>query len=585
MANINARSGMVLDSWNRSVAPPTAQQMAATNYVLGLMRPSPLIPGQKFLQLNLADPLQYQFFMDRFGNIAGHPMGSNFPSRTELIQFMAQQGARGAANQPVMLNSLATASATYLPVALISMFDYDAGDPNNVTAGGLISIPNGATLIDSVMQIYQDNQLIAQGTGTGYGQFTVSANATGTQVTAGAELTAVLTGHYSSNSQGATAVPFTVSQNLSPVPLLTIAVTNPVHKVTTAPNPYTVALGRTPSPPAPADTDYSYNKTTSPPYNFDLEIAVSGTATPQKPTDQFNTAVAVTGSLVLIKQSGATSGGGVTVTYPGGINASCQVAPAQLSWNFNPADFNQNPPWTSGDVILLNLNLIAAMNGTTPVTVTVTSDQSGNLTAQQPDNTSFIDALQFYWGCLAAETEVRLADGSVKAVGNLKKGDRVLSTGGRTLTVFGLKTGRESKPMIEIASDGGHVVLVTDGHAIVTENGLKAARDVVVGDRLATSAGACAVQSVRSVSYDGAVFNPTLVDDDGTFPEQAAFLAGGIYVGDDRMQTKVEQAEVAKLASEAHRDLLQSLKGWELDMENHRRALAGEPLLSVWDAH
>lgn len=574
----------ITDNWGRSVPPPTAEQLETTQYVLGLLKESPLIPNQKFAYLDLSDPQQYQFFMDRFGNLAGHPLGSNFPSRTQLMDFMARQARQNVAHPRPMLNAQTAAPATYQPVALISMFDYDAANPDAVTAGGLISVPQGATLIDSMMEIYQDGQRIAVGTGTGYGQYTVAANATGTQVTPGVALTAVLSGHYSDGTTSA-AVPFTLSEDLIPVPPLTLTVTNPVHRITAPGSSITVALGRYANPPAPQDTDYSYNIGSNP-LNLDLELTVTGTAVPQKPTDQFNPAVAVTGSLVLVRQGGSTAGGGMVVTYPGSVAAACTVTPSSLTWTFNPADFQKAPPpWTSGDTILLNMSLIVQMNGTTPVTVTVTSDQSGNIVGQQPDNTAFIDSLIFYWGCLAAESRITMADGSRKAVRDVTEGDRVQTAGGETMTVFATKTGREAKPMIRVTSASGRQLLVTDGHPIATSEGLKAARDLAVGDRILECDGVHAVHAVEAVSYDGAIFNLTLIDDAGAFPDHAAFLAEGIFVGDDRMQTRIEKAGVARLAHEAEQALRDKLRGWELDIENHRRALAGEPLLAALEQH
>lgn len=576
-----AAATQLADKWGRAIAQPTDEQSAATQHVLSLMKPSPLMPHQKFLQLDLSDETQHQFFMDRFGHLGGHPLGDFFPSRAELVDHMVRTAKTGPAKPPTMLNAMAATSVTYQPVALISMFDYDTANTNQVTAGGLVSVPNGATLIDSVIEIYQGSTLLGKGTGSGYGAYTVAADASGTQTveaTADAPLTAVLSGHYST-TQNATAVPFAVSQTLSPVPPLSITVTNPVHKVTTSPNPITVALGRAVNPPG--DTDYSYNVTPVPPYNFDLEITVTGSAVPNKPTDQFNPAQTVTGSLVLIKQNGSKSGGGVVVTYPGTLASSCTVIPSMVTWTLNPADFKQTPPpWSSGDTILLNLNLVVAMNGTIPVTITVTSDQSGNLVGQQPQNTSFIDALAFYWGCLAAETMVTLADGTEQAIRHMAKGDCVETGNGTVLTVRSIKTGRESKPMIEIATESGKRILVTDGHPILTETGMKTARSIAQGERIIEKDGAGVVCAINQVSYDGIVYNLVLEDANGCLPDHAAFLADGIVVGDDSMQTLVERADVSLVEQAIAQQLTASLKGWELDIENHRRVLAGEPLLT-----
>lgn len=577
MVQSTATPAQVTDKWGRAVPQPTAQQMATTKQVLSQMQPSPLIPHQHFLHLDLSDPLHKQFFDDRFGHLTSQSAAQFFPSHAQLVNHMVQTSPMLKAAPSPMLNGATAASTSYQPTAIISLFDYDTTGSNQVTAAGLVSVPNGVIVSNCVMEILQNDTMIAQGSGSSYGTYATAANATGTQNSVGSPLTAILTGYYAT-SQGATAVPFMVKQSLSPVPKLNITVTNPVHTVTTSPNPITVALGRYPSG-GPQDTDYYYNQ--NQPGNNELEIAVTGTATPASPSDQFNPATAVTGSLILLRQNGSVSGGGKAV-FPGDLNKYCQVTPAQLSWTLNPADFQQSPPpWSPGDIILLNLSLTVAMNGNTPVVVTVTSDQSGNIVGQQPQNTAFIDALMFYWGCLAGETLIEMADGSHKAVRDIAVGERVRSHNGTWLQVHSAKLGREAKPMIEIECGAGVKALMTDGHPVLTENGLKAARDLAAGDAVRVAGGYATIHSVSAVSYDGMVHNLTLVDENGDFPDQAAFLAGGLWVGDDRMQTKVEQASLDATMRSTDQHLSESLKGWELDMENHRRLLAGAPLLSL----
>jgi len=570
------------------------------------------MPHQKFLQLNLSDPVHKQFFDDRFGHLTGSSAVLFFPSHTQLVEHMVKAAPVQMAAPSPMLNgaTAATQSLTpppmsviitppydptpydpsiitpppepvpvpvYQPVAIITLFDYATADSNKVIAAGLVSLPNALVTI-CTMQIFQNDDLIAQGSGSSYGNSTTAANATGTQSSPGAPLRAVFSGYYAVE-QGAEAVPFTVSQDLSPVPKLSLNVTNPVHKVTTAPNPITVALGRYVDPHGPQDTDYYYNP--DKPGDDDLEIAVSGTATPDSPSDVFNTQDAVTGSLILIRQNGPKSGGAYAM-FPDNINQYCTVMPDQLSWNFSPADFHENPPpWTSGDTILFSLNLSVMMNGSTPVVVTVTSDQSGTIEGDQAQNTSIIDSLIFYWGCLAGETLIEMADGSRKAIRDIAVGERVRSQNGAWLEVHGAKLGREAKPMIQITWESDAKVLMTDGHPVLTEKGLTAARDLAVGDIIRVADGYSTIHAIDAIFYDGLVHNLTLIDESGDFPDQAAFLAGGVWVGDDRMQTKVEEDSLNAVIRATDLRLGESLKGWELDIENHRRLEAGEALLAL----
>jgi len=604
-SSASASPSLRTDKWGRPIPQLTAQQIATTKQVLNQMQASALMPHQKFLQLNLSDPVHKQFFDDRFGHLTGSSAVLFFPSHTQLVEHMVKAAPVQMAAPSPMLNgaTAATHSLTpppvsviitppydptpwtpppvpvpvYQPVAIITLFDYATADSNKVIAAGLVSLPNALVTI-CTMQIFQNDDLIAQGSGSSYGNSTTAANATGTQSSPGAPLRAVFSGYYAVE-QGAEAVPFTVSQDLfSPVPKLSLNVTNPVHTVTTAPNPITVALGRGPNGGQDM-TDYYYSSDVKP--YAELELAVSGTATPNSPSDVFNTQDAVTGSLILIRQNGAIPGGGSAI-FPGNINQYCTVKPDQLSWNFSPADFHENPPpWTSGDTILFTLNLTVMMNGSTPVVVTVTSDQSGTIVGDQPQNTSIIDSLIFYWGCLAGETLIEMADGSRKAIREIAVGERVRSQNGAWLEVHGAKLGREAKPMIQITWGSDAKVLMTDGHPVLTEKGLTAARDLAVGDIIRVADGYSTIHAIDAIFYDGLVHNLTLIDESGDFPDQAAFLAGGLWVGDDRMQTKVEEDSLNAVIRATDLRLDESLKGWELDIENHRRLEAGEALLSL----
>lgn len=566
-----------MDSWGRPIKERSPHAITSTLHVFNLMQPSAVIPHQNFLKLDLSDPLQYQFFMERFGVIEGHPLGPYFPNRAELAAHMARTAKAPQAPSTVMLHALRAPSDTYQPVALITVFDYDAAQPEEsiVTAGGIVSVPNGAKIIDTLIEIYEGptptGTPIAQGAGAAYGAYTLCANATGKLTTPKDKAVALLSGQFVDIHNN--TVPFAVSQALGPVPSLKVTVQDPVHKVTKAPNPITVALGRKPNSSTPSDTDYYYN-------GSKLELPIKGSAVPESPTVLFDPGQQVTGSLTLVKQNGASAGGGVVVVYPNEMAPACTVTPQSLSWSLDPADFNQTPPWTPGDVIQLNLNLTATMADASKVNITVTSDQSGNLPEQQPLNTAFIDSLQFYWGCLAAETPITLADGSLKTARDVRIGDQVRGRDGQPLTVYGVKTGVERKPMIAIETVSGNRLLTTDGHPILTEAGVKAARSIERHDRIAEAEGFSEVLDVSEVSYDGVVYNLMLRDAAGELPDQAVFLASGMFVGDNAMQTRVEQDTVTQIAREKARELVKAMRGWELDIENHRRALAKEPLLS-----
>ncbi len=556
-------SGRV-DLWGRAMPEVSSDSLAATRHVMNLMRPSPLISNQRFLRLDLTDPLQHRFFMDRFGEVEGQPLGPHFPTRAELAAHLARPHVASAPLRRPMLHMLSTAPApgTFAPTALIAVFNYDNSGPaySTVTAGGIISIPGGFVLTDALMEVYDgataSGPPIAAGSGSAYGTYAVTANATGMLTHAQDQATALFSGHYTDSQQ---TVPFAVAQTIGPQPPVSIAVGDPIHKVTQPGQPITVAIGRMPSsPPGPQDTDY-YLWPGHPLSAVELLLSVDGSATSRSPNITFVGGQTVTGSLVLLKTQGASPGGG-TVVFPGNIGAGCAAAGLGLSWNFNSSstygavtDFGQNAPWSPGDVILLNLNLTAVMNtpsGQEQVTIAVTSDQSGTLSGKQVGNTYFIDALQFYWGCVAGHSLVRLADGSERPLRAVRRGDRVAGAAGRVWVVARCTIGVEDEPLVELETERGARVSVTEGHPVLTPNGPRIARSLRSGDTVVTERGPQrVVRVIRSHSAEP-VFNLALVSESGASPLGAAFFAGGVLVGDERMQAAVER-EANEAASRA----------------------------------
>lgn len=527
----------------------SADSLCATQHVLSLAQPSPMIPGQKFLRLNLTDPLQHRFFMDRFGVIEGQPLGPAFPTRAELAAHLARPEVANAALARPMLHMLTSPplAGTFAPVAYITAFNYDQTQVANssVTARAILSIPAGFQLACVALEIFENEACIGFEGALSVAQHTVLATTTANLTNAGDGVTAVFSGIYIAASE---VVPFAVTAAVSPQPLLSITVGDPVHKVTNPGSPITVAIGRIVTPPGQADTDY-YLWPNHPGNPIELLLTVDGSAASSSPSNTFTPGQTVTGSLVLVKPQGANPGGG-TVIFPGTINDLCTVLPNRLDWNFDTSgeygtvtDFGTQAPWSPGDTILMTLNLTATM--TTPqgagqaVTITVTSSSS---VPEPMQNTCFIDALQFYWGCVSGSALVRLPDGTERPLCDVGPGDRVQGPDGRVFVVSRYKIGVEDAPLVELVTTGAARVRVTDGHPVLTPHGPRVARSLTVGESIVTIRGSEAITSAARVVDRDPVYNLVLACEDGSLPDAAAFFAGGVLVGDDAMQAAVEQA-------------------------------------------
>ena len=153
--------------------------------------------------------------------------------------------------------------------------------------------------------------------------------------------------------------------------------------------------------------------------------------------------------------------------------------------------------------------------------------------------------------CFAAGTGIRLADGRVIPVEQVKVGDQVVSNGdNRPLTVTGLTRGSESEPMVRILDNQGHELTLTAKHPVVTSIGLLAADQLTTQMQVETETGLATIVEVERIPYGGQVYNLNLgTDDELTMVavEDVTMFAGGIRVGDNQQQFELERKSVREL--------------------------------------
>jgi hypothetical protein len=177
-----------------------------------------------------------------------------------------------------------------------------------------------------------------------------------------------------------------------------------------------------------------------------------------------------------------------------------------------------------------------------------------------------VPQLVFQLGCLKGGTQVTMADGTRKAIEQVRMGERVAGPRG-PLKVQGVTTGTDTR-FVRIATPqaGEAPLYVTETHPIAVDGGrsvqgsrprLVEAEDLL-RTRTANPAEALhvlwtpgasaprpqrfAVEHVAGAAYP--VYNLTLERPDGEAiarPEEALFYANGIVVGDNREQSALEQ--------------------------------------------
>lgn len=212
--------------------------------------------------------------------------------------------------------------------------------------------------------------------------------------------------------------------------------------------------------------------------------------------------------------------------------------PGFITWDIPKASFGKNCFSHQADVnININVQVDINLDGTNISGLGTISSQTDNGNATIPE-------IQFASSCLAAGTQIRLSDGQLEAVEQLDQTDRVLAdTDGLQLSIMDLSLGVEDVPMIRLEDSLGHSLLLTEGHPVVTLDGLKRADALTLGDMVRTEAGAALLTKVSYERYDGTVHNLKL----GSSAERrlignedTTFFANGILVGDGRLQAELE---------------------------------------------
>ena len=154
------------------------------------------------------------------------------------------------------------------------------------------------------------------------------------------------------------------------------------------------------------------------------------------------------------------------------------------------------------------------------------------------DNCTLIPPLQYWWHCVAEGTRVTLADGTEAPIESLDNTMSVRSGGGAATVIATSRAPHHDNaghdPALRLRTAGGHELVLTSGHAVVTPGGVVPARDLAPGDPVLTADGTQAVASVEPVPLEGLVWNLRVEPAEGR--AFGSYLANGIEVGDHLAQ-------------------------------------------------
>lgn len=149
-------------------------------------------------------------------------------------------------------------------------------------------------------------------------------------------------------------------------------------------------------------------------------------------------------------------------------------------------------------------------------------------------------------GCFVPETMIKLADGTEKAIEDLKAGDVVYNPVTKVnVAIKSILESAESDPIVSVVTQDGSIE-VTQSHPMVTDRGIVKASELYVGDRVLTESGEYfEVQNISElpVSYSQRVLN-IILDSDSEDSNDHMVLADGIVTGDLIVQRQLAEESI-----------------------------------------
>jgi hypothetical protein len=259
-----------------------------------------------------------------------------------------------------------------------------------------------------------------------------------------------------------------------------------------------------------------------------------------------------------------TSGGGCKLPVGGaGINMKSfwqQVSftrnatnePISINWDMfsNPttwADFSANCRLVQDTVYVTMEIPVPFISKTTGAkgTKTITVSNAKYERPLAPPDLNFSPPVRVTNSCLAEGTVISSAgDVAGRKIEDIKIGDVVGSPYAEQLTVTDVAAGTERAPIVVVADNQGHELMLTEMHPLfVIGKGMVPAKQLAVGDRVNTTSGPSELVRVERKAYGGKVYNLKVGNQEEAKSlgvDQTAVYANGFLVGDGQVQSRHE---------------------------------------------
>lgn len=308
------------------------------------------------------------------------------------------------------------------------------------------------------------------------------------------------------------------------------SLTHPVRRSNTPMDPFAISigLGRPYTNQGPgSDMDYAWNQSsTAQPKGlipFVGSARFSSPIIPLQPKENF---------IVQISVANRIAGGGYFEIKPENMNEIYNGFeidindPNVLKWDFrpsvntsdrgNPIAF-ENIKWPSQMRAMYYFKALVFLRTSDGLAPGVTMVRSHDGTPQNPqDGLLPILPISFVFHCLAKDCVISMGDGSKKQIQNIVAGDKVLSDldDGPTEVLWTTR-GNHSGLAYRIETKGGHCLEMTEDHIVVTEIGMKMARELIRGEMIfclsnesPSSLEATTIERIITINgYDEEMFN------------------------------------------------------------------------------
>lgn len=182
------------------------------------------------------------------------------------------------------------------------------------------------------------------------------------------------------------------------------------------------------------------------------------------------------------------------------------------------------------------------------------------------NNCASVYWLNLLWGCLAQGTQILMADGTEKAIENIKVNEHVMmDANGHTATVTKLCSGVEEDNMINIQMLGGRTLVCTKNHPIFTDHGEMQASELTGNCRLCTKDGGHVTVIGIWESPGTTIYNLILKPDDSSMKSDDGYtmFAEKVLVGDNERQNKFKRIEEIPIENPHRKEVEIKRKMWE----------------------